>query len=75
MVFGFFLQWYCRMGQAAAWKSPNKIEVCAMPQDMIDAIVAAVATGREVIVRKERGVWVAIETTRRVVYHEESEKQ
>ena len=61
--------------EAAACKSPNKIEVCAMPQDMIDAIVAAVATGREVIVRKERGVWVAIETTRRVVYHEESEKQ
>jgi hypothetical protein len=46
-----------------------------MPQEMIDAIVAAVATGREVIVRKERGVWVAIETTRRVVYREDTDKQ
>lgn len=41
-----------------------------MPKDVIEAIEAVIKTGRECIVRKERGKWVVLETGRRLVYKE-----
>lgn len=41
-----------------------------MPKEVIEAVEAVIITGKEVIVRKEKGKWVVIESGRRVVYKE-----
>ena len=41
-----------------------------MPKEVIDAIEAIVATGKDVLVKKERGKWVVLENCRRLVYKE-----
>ena len=39
-----------------------------IPTEVIDAIAAVVACGKECIVRKERGKWVVLESGRRLIY-------
>lgn len=41
-----------------------------VPREVIEAIAAVVACGKEAIVRKERGKWVVLESGRRLVYKE-----
>ena len=41
-----------------------------IPREVIDAIEAVIACGKEVIVRKEKGKWVVLENGRRLVYKE-----
>ena len=41
-----------------------------MPKEVIEAAEAVIATGREVVIRKERGKWVVLENNRRLVYKE-----
>ena len=41
-----------------------------MPQEVINAIVNIIATGKEAIVRREKGKWVVLENGRRLVYKE-----
>jgi hypothetical protein len=41
-----------------------------IPQEVLDAIEAVVASGREAIAKKERGKWVVLENNRRLVYKE-----
>jgi len=41
-----------------------------MPKEVIEAIEAIVATGKDVLVKKERGKWVVLENCRRLVYKE-----
>lgn len=41
-----------------------------MPQAVIDAINAVVATGKEAIVKQEHGKWLVIENGRHIVYRE-----
>ena len=41
-----------------------------MPRDVLEAIEAVIKTGTEVIVRKEKGKWVVLESGRRLVYKE-----
>lgn len=42
----------------------------AMPNEVVRAVCAVVATGREAIVKKEHGKWIVIENGRRLVYKE-----
>lgn len=42
-----------------------------MPKEVIEAIEAIVATGKDVLVKKERGKWVVLENCRRLVYKEQ----
>lgn len=41
-----------------------------MPQEVVNAIVSIIATGKEAIVRREKGKWVVLENGRRLVYKE-----
>lgn len=41
-----------------------------MPKEVIEAIEAIVAAGKDVLVKKERGKWVVLENCRRLVYKE-----
>lgn len=41
-----------------------------MPKEVVEAIEAIVATGKDVLVKKERGKWVVLENCRRLVYKE-----
>ena len=41
-----------------------------IPKAVLDAIVSIIATGKEAIVRKEKGKWVVLENGRRLVYKE-----
>ena len=41
-----------------------------MPKEVIEAVEAVVKTGKEVIVRREKGKWVVLENGRRLVYKE-----
>lgn len=41
-----------------------------MPKQVIDAVLAIIRTGKEAIVRKEKGKWVVLESGRRLVYKE-----
>jgi hypothetical protein len=41
-----------------------------MPKQVIESIEAVVKTGRDAIVKKERGKWVVLESGRRLVYKE-----
>ena len=41
-----------------------------IPREVIEAIEAVLACGKEVIVRKEKGKWVVLESGRRLVYKE-----
>jgi hypothetical protein len=41
-----------------------------IPRDVLEAIEAIIACGKEVIVKKERGKWIVIENGRRVIYRE-----
>jgi hypothetical protein len=41
-----------------------------IPEEVKRAVEAIVATGKEAIVRKERGKWVVLENGRRLVYKE-----
>ena len=41
-----------------------------MPQSVIDAINAIVATGKEAIVKQEHGKWLVLESGRRIIYKE-----
>jgi len=46
-------------------------EVNKMPREVVEAAEAVVACRKDVIIRKERGLWVVIENGRRVVYKEQ----
>ena len=41
-----------------------------MPKQVTEAIEAVVRTGKDAIVKKERGKWVVLESGRRLVYKE-----
>ena len=41
-----------------------------MPKQVREAIEAVVRTGKDAIVKKERGKWVVLESGRRLVYKE-----
>ena len=41
-----------------------------MPKEVIEAVEVVVKTGKEVIVRREKGKWVVLESGRRLVYKE-----
>ena len=41
-----------------------------IPKEVTEAVEAVIASGKEVIVKKERGKWVVIENGRRLVYKE-----
>ena len=41
-----------------------------MPKEVVEAVERVVALGKEVIVKKERGKWVVIESGRHIVYKE-----
>jgi hypothetical protein len=41
-----------------------------MPKEVIDAVQRIVAVGKEAIVKKERGKWVVLENSKRLVYKE-----
>ncbi len=45
-------------------------EVHSIPREAIEAAEAAIALGKEVILRKERGKWVVLENGKRIVYKE-----
>jgi len=45
-------------------------EVHSIPKEAIEAAEAAIALGKEVILRKERGKWVVLENHRRIIYKE-----
>lgn len=42
-----------------------------MPQEVINAILHIIMTGKEAIVRIEKGRWVVLENGRRLVYKED----
>lgn len=46
-----------------------------IPKEVIDACEAIVATGKDVILKKERGLWVVLENGRRLVYKEKPKQQ
>ena len=39
-----------------------------MPKEVVEAVEAIMATGKEAIVKKERGKWVVLENGKRLVY-------
>lgn len=41
-----------------------------MPRAVIEAVQRIVAMGREAVVKKERGKWVVLEQSKRLVYKE-----
>lgn len=41
-----------------------------MPKEVLDAVERIIATGREAVVKKERGKWVVLEQGKRLVYKE-----
>lgn len=41
-----------------------------IPPEVMEAVEAIVATGKEAIVRREKGKWVVLENGRRLVYKE-----
>ncbi len=41
-----------------------------IPREALEAAEAAIALGKEVIIRKERGKWVVLENHRRIIYKE-----
>ena len=41
-----------------------------MPKQVIESIEAVIKTGKDAIVKKERGKWVVLESGRRLVYKE-----
>lgn len=45
-------------------------EVHSIPREAIEAAEAAIALGKEVILRKERDKWVVLENHRRIIYKE-----
>lgn len=45
-------------------------EANGIPKEAIEAMEAAIALGKEVILRKERGKWVVLENHRRIIYKE-----
>ena len=42
-----------------------------LPKEVSDALEAIVASGKEAILKKERGGWVVLENGRRLVFKEE----
>lgn len=42
-----------------------------IPKEVMEAIEAIVATGKDVLVKKEKGKWVVLENCRRLVYKEQ----
>lgn len=41
-----------------------------IPREVLTAVEAVIACGKEVILRKEKGRWVVVENGRRLVYKE-----
>ena len=41
-----------------------------MPKQVIEAVEAVIKTGKDAIVKKEKGKWVVLESGRRLVYKE-----
>ena len=41
-----------------------------MPKEVVEAVEAIMATGKEAIVKKERGKWGVLENGKRLVYKE-----
>lgn len=48
----------------------NEDRGTVMPQGVIEAINAIVATGKEAIVKQEHGKWLVLENGRRIIYRE-----
>lgn len=42
----------------------------SIPREVLQAVEAIVRTGKDAIVKKERGKWVVLESGRRLVYKE-----
>lgn len=42
-----------------------------IPREVLAAVEAVIACGKEVILRKEKGKWVVLENGRRLVYKEQ----
>lgn len=42
-----------------------------IPKEVLSAVEAVIACGKEVILRKEKGKWVVLENGRRLVYKEQ----
>ena len=45
-------------------------EETKVPDEVLSAAESVIAKGREVIIRKEKGKWVVLESGRRLVYKE-----
>lgn len=45
-------------------------EETKVPDEVLSAAEGVIAKGREVIIRKEKGKWVVLESGRRLVYKE-----
>lgn len=41
-----------------------------IPREALEVAEAAIACGKEVIIRRERGKWVVLENHRRIIYKE-----
>lgn len=41
-----------------------------MPKEVIESVIKIVSLGKEAIVKKEKGKWIVIENTRRLVFKE-----
>lgn len=41
-----------------------------MPKEVVEAVEAIMAAGKEAIVKKERGKWVVLENGKRLAYKE-----
>lgn len=41
-----------------------------IPKEALDAVERIIAVGKEAIVKKERGKWVVLENSKRLVYKE-----
>jgi len=41
-----------------------------IPKEALEVAEAAIACGKEVIIRRERGKWVVLENHRRIIYKE-----
>ena len=53
------------------WRAQGDEGNAMIPRDVLNAVEAVIACGKEVILRKEKGKWVVLENGRRLVYKEQ----
>ena len=61
----YYTKRYAQRNEGNHMSEPSKI-----PREALDVAEAAIACGKEVILRKERGKWVVLENHRRIIYKE-----